>query len=69
MSRTRIRHTEKSSIVSVRTTDRLRATFEQAAARHDMSTSDVLRGLMAEWSSNPRPISHFLPADAGAVAA
>lgn len=62
MSRTRIRHTEKSSIVSVRTTDRLRATFEQVAAQHDMSTSDVLRGLIAEWSCNPRPISHFLPA-------
>ncbi|VVD61211.1 hypothetical protein PCE31106_00106 [Pandoraea cepalis] len=58
----RTRPNDKLAVVSVRTSERLRTAFETTAEAHAMTTADVLRGLMAEWVSNPRPVSAFMPA-------
>jgi antitoxin component of RelBE/YafQ-DinJ toxin-antitoxin module len=52
--------TEKTAVVSVRTSERLRDAFESAAEKHGMTIADVMRGLIAEWVTNPRPVSSFM---------
>lgn len=54
------RKREKSAVVSFRMAERMRAEFEAAVFAREVQPAEALRGLVAEWLANPRPVNAFM---------
>jgi len=54
------RKREKSAVVSFRMAERMRAEFEAAVFAREVQPAEALRGLVAEWLANPRPVAAFM---------
>ncbi|MBO7752377.1 hypothetical protein [Burkholderia pseudomallei] len=40
--------------------ERMRAEFEAAVFAREVQPAEALRGLVAEWLANPRPVAAFM---------